>query len=273
MTDVPAPTVVARAGRLVVVGGAPGTGRTEVALQLAIACQARTSTALLDADDVAPAIAQRLGLAIEPNLMNAIDAVEHERGDLADVYQVERASSLSIVSGVAHPRAWSQLRPGEVVRVVDHLARAHDLVIADGAGSLEEIGVGPGRGRHATARALVAEADAVVAVCDAAPTGVSRLFSWIVDVRSLADDVPVVVVVNRAPKVRFRRGELYAEIMATVPARDVVFVAVDDRVGDAAWRGEPVAPGPFTRALESLAATMAELPRRSRPVAELEGAS
>jgi MinD-like ATPase involved in chromosome partitioning or flagellar assembly len=269
--EAPAPPVPERTGRLVVVGGAPGAGRTEVAIQLAIACRARA--ALLDADDVAPAVAQRLSLAIEPNLTTAIDAVEHGRGDVADACQAERSSGLTVLCGVAHSRAWLQVRPGEVVRVVEHLAAAHELVIADGVGSLEEVGAGPGRGRYATARALVAEADAIVAVCDAAPTGISRLLAWIVEARALAADVPAVVVVNRAPKVRFRRGELYDEIMASVPAVDVVFVAADRRVSDAAWRGEPVGVGPFTRALQSLAAIVAEVPRRPGPVVELDAAS
>ena len=66
--------------------------------------------------------------------------------------------------------------------------------------------------RYATARALVVEADVVVAVCDASPHGVARLLAWAVEVRALAGDAPVVVVVNRAPAARFRRGELYDEI-------------------------------------------------------------
>src|SRR5205823_8287125 len=66
-----------RAGSLVVVGGPPGAGRTEVAIGLGAACARRYSVALVDADDVAPSVAQRLHLPIESNLRTAIDAVEH----------------------------------------------------------------------------------------------------------------------------------------------------------------------------------------------------
>ena len=42
-----------RAGRLLTVGGPPGVGRTEIAIELALALGRRTSVVLLDADDVA----------------------------------------------------------------------------------------------------------------------------------------------------------------------------------------------------------------------------
>ena len=43
--------------------------------------------------------------------------------------------------------AWAQVRPGEVVRVVERLADDADVVVADGAGMLEEVGDRHVRGR------------------------------------------------------------------------------------------------------------------------------
>src|SRR3954451_18660951 len=57
----------ARTGRLVAVGGPPGVGRTEVAIELARSFARISPTVLLDADDVAPAVAQRLSVPLEPN--------------------------------------------------------------------------------------------------------------------------------------------------------------------------------------------------------------
>ena len=113
--SISAPT---RAGRLVTVGGPPGVGRTEIAIELALALGRQTSVVLVDADDVAPAVAPRLYLPIEPNLRTAIDAVEHGRGELDNCVVVEPASHLRIVSGLPNATAWEQVRPGEVVRVV-----------------------------------------------------------------------------------------------------------------------------------------------------------
>jgi hypothetical protein len=98
----------------------------------------------------------------------------------------------------------------------------------------------------------VTEADVLLAVCDASPHGVTRLLGWIVDARRLAAETPVLVAVNRAPSSRSRRAELYDEIRASLPLAGVTFVASDDRVGDAAWNGLPVARGAFTRGVDAL---------------------
>jgi MinD-like ATPase involved in chromosome partitioning or flagellar assembly len=269
----PAPLTDRRGGRLVVVGGPPGVGRTEVAIGLAVACTRSHSVALVDADDVAPAVAQRLHLPIEPNLRTAIDAVEHGRGELDECVISDPRWSLSIVAGVPSPGAWAQVRPGEVVRVVDRLADVAEVVVADGAGSLEEIGSATSRGRFATGRALVAEADVLVAVCDASPHGITRLLAWVVEARGLAVATPMVVVVNRAPGARFRRGELYEEITASLGAHEVVFAPYEGRVRDAAWKGAPVGSGAFSRSVARVADLIATVPRRAPGASILDVAS
>ena len=245
------PLIATRAGRLIVVGGAPGSGRTEVALQLAHELSMRNAVTLVDADDVAPALAQRLALPIEPNLHAAIDTVEHGLGDLDAC--VRPSHGLGVVPGLVNAGAWANVRPGEVIRVLERLADRAALVVVDGAGSIEDVAGPSGRARYGTARALVTEADVLVAVCDAAPHGVTRLLAWTVDARRLAPETPLLVVVNRAPAARSRRAELYAEIIGALPVVDVVFVGSDDRVTDAAWNGLPVARGAFTKAIDGLA--------------------
>ncbi|HEX2029217.1 MAG TPA: hypothetical protein VHF25_14580, partial [Nitriliruptorales bacterium] len=73
-------------GTLTSVGGpSGGVGVTEVALGLAVALAARGEpTVLLDGDELAPCLAQRLGLPLHPNIRTAIDAVEHRSGRLED---------------------------------------------------------------------------------------------------------------------------------------------------------------------------------------------
>jgi hypothetical protein len=261
-----------RSGRLVVVGGAPGTGRTEVAIQLAVALNERLPTVLLDGDDVAPAIAARLQLPIEPNLRTAIDAVEHGLGELGSSLTTEGRKGLRVLTGLPTAAAWSHVRPSEVIRVCDRLACDDNLVVADGAGSLEAI-IGVSRGRNGVARALVREADGLVAVCDASPNGVGRLLAWVVEARTLAPATPMIVVVNRAPNERFRRGELYDEINANLPVVDALFVAHDARVASSAWDGTVVPRGAFTRALDAVAAQATTFRRRTDREDALEVAS
>jgi MinD-like ATPase involved in chromosome partitioning or flagellar assembly len=252
----------ARLGRLVTVGGSPGSGRTEIAIELARALCRRTSIVLIDADDVAPAIAARLQLPIEPNVRTAIDAVEHGRGDLGRCVLLQPSSGLRIVSGLPNPSAWAQVRPSEILRVVERIGEGADLV-ADGAGMLDDLATSTGRGRFATARALVAQSDVLVAVCEPSPHGIGRLLGWAVEAVSLAPDAALFVAVNRAPDSRFRRGELYEEISKSLPLCDVRFVAADRRVTDAAWAGRAVGRGAFSRAVAELADQVLAQPRLS----------
>jgi len=269
----PARPAEGRAGSLVVVGGPPGAGRTEVAIGLAAACARRHSVVLVDADDVAPSVAQRLDLPIEPNLRTAIDAVEHGRGDLDACVIPDRHSGLSIIAGVPNPGAWAQVRPGEVIRVIDRLADAAELVVADGAGSLEEIGGSASRGRFATGRALVAAAEILVAVCDGSPHGITRLLAWVVDARGLAVETRMIVVVNRAPAARFRRGELYEEITGSLGALEVVFAPYDGRVSDASWNGQMLGSTAFMRSVARVADAVSAMPRRAPDTSTLDVAS
>jgi MinD-like ATPase involved in chromosome partitioning or flagellar assembly len=262
-----------RPGRVVAIGGPPGVGRTEIAIELSVAMGNSTRVVLVDADDVGPAVAPRLHLPIEPNLRTAIDAVEHGRGALADCVLVEPTSGLGVVGGLPNSSAWSQIRPGEVVRVVERLTDEHEVVVVDGAGTLEEVGTGTTRGRFATARAVVGEADVIVAVCDPSPHGIARLLTWSVEAITLAPNAALLVVVNRAPRERFRRGELYEEITSNLPLVDVVFAPADARVGDAAWNGSPVGRGPFTRAVAAIAKQVLSLRRHEAANDVMERAS
>jgi MinD-like ATPase involved in chromosome partitioning or flagellar assembly len=251
-----------RRGRLIAVGGPPGVGRTEVAIELALAAARESMVVLADCDDVAPAVAQRLGLALEPNLRTAIDAIEHGRGDFSACIQRERSTKLSVLGGIPNSTSWMQVRPSEVLRVVDHVGGVAEIVVVDGLGSLQDLGGSP-RGRFATARALAIEADVLVAVCDASPVGVARLLAWTVEARGLAPSTPIVVIVNRAPSASFRRGELYDEIRSSVDVVEVGFVGVDSRVVDAAWNGSPVRRGRFTRSVARISKVVVGLPRRA----------
>lgn len=251
--EAPATTSTRPAGRIVVVGGPPGSGRTEIAVHLASV----SAAVLVDADDVAPAVAQRLGLPVEPNLRTAIDAAEHGRGDVGACVTQQPRTGVRALTGLPNPGAWSQVRPGEVVRVVHTLAAAGTVVV-DVAGSLDGFdAAGTTRARNAVARALVGEAGVLVGVCAATPIGVTRFLSWAVEATSLAPDVPMIVAVNRAPGSRFRRGELFEEITRSLPPSEVVFVPDDGRVAGAVWDGAPVAKGPFARAVSGLASRVA----------------
>ena len=234
-------------GRLLVVGGPPGGGRTEVAIELTRAASGSGHrVALVDGDEVAPSVAQRLGLAIEPNLRSAVDAVEHGTGSLDACFQVHHVGTVLV--GLANVATWDQLRPGEMVRTLGALRRRFDLVLVDIAASVEDVGA-PGRGRHALTRAVLEQADVVLAVAGGTPVGVARLLTWLTDVGALAPEADACAVVNRAPSDGFRRREIAAEISRALPVVPTYFVPPDPRVERAVWDGDHVRRGAFTKAV------------------------
>lgn len=241
-------------GRRIVVSGPAGAGATEIAVAIAASCP---GAVLVDADDVAPAVAQRLGLSIEPNLRSAIDAVEFGLGALEPM--LLPVGEFRVLTGLPNAAAWDQVRPGEVARVVERIAAVAPEVIIDVAAPLETVGP-PNRPRYGTAHALLGTADLVVAVGAGGPVGVTRLLRWLAEVDLVVPDTPVVVVVNRAPAEAFRRAEIREEIIRTYPAAAFAFVPDDAKVTRAGWAGTPVERSAFTRAVANLPIAAAATP-------------
>jgi MinD-like ATPase involved in chromosome partitioning or flagellar assembly len=250
----PAPTDgdQARRRHLVAIGGTPGAGATELAIGLTVTLtRLGVRAVLVDTDDVVPSIAQRLGLTIEPNLRSAIESVEYGMGDV-DATIVRARRELDVLSGLPNVGAWSQVRPSEVLDVIEALAQSRGYVVANVASRLEDVGRG-GRGRYGISRAVVSEASALVGVAPAWPVGVTRLLGWVTDVRALNRNAPVHLVVNRAPRDAFRKAELDHEIRRTFEPESLSFLPHDPRVETAAWSGELVAYGPYVKAVAELA--------------------
>jgi MinD superfamily P-loop ATPase len=244
----------------VAVCGPAGTGRTEVAIELARALGA----VLLDADDVAPTVTARLGLALEPNVRSAIDAVEFGVGDVGESMQRVRGLDLGVVCGLPTAAAWSHVRASEVVRVLQALGDAAPIVI-DTAAPIDRADGAVARG--AIARAILAEADAVVAVGLATPIGVVRLLSWFVDAQGVRPGLPTHVVFNRSTTAPFRRAELATELLRSYAPLSLGHVPDDRRVRAAGWRGSLVARGPFTKAVAVVAARVVDVTPRAGAVA------
>lgn len=232
-------------GRVVSVGAPPGgCGATEISIGLA----REYGTAVIDADDLAPSVAQRLGAGLHPNLRTAIDVVHHRSGDLDDVTQT--ASDVTLVAGLARGDDWSHLVPGEVETVVDELAVAFDPLVVNVASGLER--PDRGEGRFALARSLISRSDVVVGTGSPTPVGVTRLIRWLAEARVLSPSATVVAVVNRIGRSAYRRSEIQREIGRVFDDVPVVFVPDDPRVEESAWAGGVVDRGPYRRAVRTL---------------------
>jgi MinD-like ATPase involved in chromosome partitioning or flagellar assembly len=246
------------AGRLVAVTGTRGSGVTEVALALAAAAaDRRSSVVLVDAHETAPALAGRLGLGLEPNLRSAVDARAHGLGDLDHSIVRSRAGAgtgFDVLGGFPSPAAARQVTTRDVLDVLAALQRSYRSVIVDVDGSL-----------HAPiGRAVLAESTTIVGVGVGAPVAVARLLEWMEAARDVAPAAALHVVVNRAPRDRFRQAEIASELRRAVPASSLVFAPTDRRVEDAGWDGGRVRRGPFVTALAPLAAEIVPRPSSRR---------
>jgi Mrp family chromosome partitioning ATPase len=232
-----------RLGPLVVVSGPRGSGVTEVAVTLAAALAARREpVVLVDAHEVAPSVAGRLGLDLEPNLRSAIDACAHGLGELPATitWPPGGAAALGVVAGFPSPVAATQVTPDDVLGVVDAVRERHACVVdADEASPVASV--------------LLGAATAIVGVAGASPVGVVRALEWAALVRRRVPATPIHLAVNRAPGARYRREEIRAEIVRTLRPESITWLPTDARVEAAAWDGALVGRGPFRAAVASLA--------------------
>lgn len=247
-------------GVVTAVGGpSGGPGMTELAIGIAAALHARDgSTVLVDADGNAPCIAQRLGLRLHPNVRTAIDAVEHRTGTLDGSLQLLPRGGPAVLAGLVDRRDVQQLRPADLLGVLEELAARRRHVVVDVGLRLDgHAGPGTPGGAEPLGASVLGSADRIVGVGAPTPVGIGRLLTWAAEVRVLASATPVSLVVNRAPRARFKRGELATEIRRTARVPVLAFVPDDRRVQQAAWDGTTVGPGPFTRAVTSLVGDLA----------------
>ena len=260
-------------GRLVAVWGPTGApGRTTIAVNLAAEAALLGRAAMLaDADTYGGAVAQALGLLDEaPGLAGATRAANNGQLDLPGLARHARQVTprFRVLTGISRTERWPEVRPASL-EVVWALARGlAEITVADCGFCLEqdeELSFDTAAPRRNGATLTTLEhADVVVAVGTADPLGLQRLVRALSDLRDVAPDTEVRVVVNRLrasvvgvdPGGQVRRAlERYAGVL------DPVLVPEDRAALDAAvLRGQTlseVAPKSAARqAISALAASL-----------------
>lgn len=248
--------------QIIAVGGPAGAGATEVSIAL---CQlwGGIRPLLIDVDETNPSIARRLGLAIHPHIITAVEALRGERLTFDDDRNtVESCLAQSVVgsdrlpfdviAGLAARDDWSLLRADDVSGLIEELAARWSLVVArlgPNLENLERFGH-----RYDVSRAVAGRATRLVGVCDGTSVGLLRFFDWLVDVAALVGDSPIDVVVNRCPASKVVEGQLLQQLREVAGPRigDVVLCRRDKRVERAAWDASLVPRGSFLKAIGSL---------------------
>jgi MinD-like ATPase involved in chromosome partitioning or flagellar assembly len=241
--------VAAKSTSVTAVGGPPGgVGATEVAIALAARLSRNGSTVLVEVDETAPSLAQRLGLPLFPNIRTAIDVLEHRSGPLERV--LHRQGSMAVLPGLANTRDWLEVRPRQALDLIRELALSHAHVVVNVGSRIEAEGFGDGQNRHGVSRAVVGSCDRLVAVGLGTPVGVARLLDWLSQADTLSGGGRADVLVNRAPSDQFRRAELLEEISRTYPPASFGYIPEDQRLAAATWDGSVPVRGRFRKAVD-----------------------
>lgn len=233
-----------------VVSGSNGV--TEVAIGLAAQLAKRgSSVVLVDLDTLEPAIAQRLGIELTPNVLSAIESLRFS-GEIKPAVQLHE-QGFGLLAGLPSPREWEACGLDDTEDLIGVLAETYDNVIVRTNRFLEDVSsFGFSPGRFELARRLVAGADQLVVVGDPSPLGVTAVLGWIGEARGLSGE-PVHVVMNHCGRSVYQRGEIKEEIGRTFRSASVTFVPEDLRIRKAAWQGELAPTGRFTKALDLVA--------------------
>lgn len=213
-------------GALVDVRGiSGGVGSSEVAMALGMAF----GDAVVVELGSTPSLAQRIGLRLHPNIVTAVEVVEHTDGDVRAVLQAMTARTRALV-GTSEPFSAGR---GSARRVIDAVRAVATWTVVDG-------------GSVSTAPAM---SDQTVFVTTANPVGLARC----VDALRREDLAAVHVVLNRAPRGGFERSELVGTLLSEIRPVSVTIIPEDPAVVAAAWNGSPVGGGPFRRAIDAVA--------------------
>jgi MinD-like ATPase involved in chromosome partitioning or flagellar assembly len=223
-------------------------GVTEVVVGLAgQMAQRGLSTVAVDLDTLEPALAQRLHAPLSPNVLSAIESLRFG-GDLGP--HVKRHEvGFHVLAGLPTPREWEACGVEDTADLIGMLADGYCNVVVRVNRHLEDLApFGVKEGRFGVSRRVVADADQLVVVGDPSPTGVTSVLAWIGEVRGLSG-APVHVVMNHCGRSMYQKGEIVEEIGRTFRSASVVFLPEDQKVRKAAWQGEMIPPGRFTKAL------------------------
>ncbi|MFT3852016.1 MAG: hypothetical protein QM733_04655 [Ilumatobacteraceae bacterium] len=248
-------------GSRIVVGGPPGAGAREIAIGLAAEVGRASSTILVDCSESSPGVARRLGLRLQPHVLDAAKlgpgvALADVLGRPADGLE-SRALPFDVICGLPSPSDWQRLSPAMADDVLAACTASWRYRVATTSPTIEDLGRWVNR--YAVSRYLLGSADVVVAVCEATPRGVVRFVDWLADAQTPS---PVRVVVNKTPKSRFVVGEVVEQLRSLCGDHiDVVTtVPFDRRVAIAEWDASLPTRGAFTRAMRSAAGALVASP-------------
>lgn len=187
----PKPQVLKRVGgKLLVVWGASGSGRSTIALNLAFELASLgQKTLLVDADGYHPSLAAMLGFTSNaPGITAVLRLARSGRLNLEELNRLsEEVSfqnhSLRLLTGINSPTRWRELDTAGLEQFLDFARGEFDYVVLDVAAELEEglYSESSDVSRNHASLELTRMADVALGTFCADPVGISRFLSNVRD--------------------------------------------------------------------------------------------
>jgi Mrp family chromosome partitioning ATPase len=267
--DVPSESSTTGVARVIAVWGPVGSpGITTTAISLATVCSlSGLSVVLCDLDTRGSSIAIALNLVDDtPGFAAACRLAG--RGELTSD-EVARLSAqvnqegvrFSVLTGLPRASRWAEVAPPKARAVIGLLSTLFDVVIVDaGFGVEDNEWIEDAPQRDGATRALLQQADAVVAVGTSDAVGVSRIIRGLDEIRGLCDSPTLVL--NRVA--RGNGGDATGVIHRFTEHRVSASITADSRRGvDEALGRARHNPAPW-REIARTVGLMVPAPRRSR---------
>lgn len=251
------PTTGAERGAVVAVGGPSGSGAREIAIAMAAAfASSGRATLLIDVNETTPGVARRLGLGVYPHLLTAIDRLR-----VADVGSLDSALAdgvgglpFDVIVGLPTPRDWDRVVANDIDALLELCRDRWDRVVLTTSPLIEDLQ--RWGDRFGVSRRALSIAEAVVGCVEPTPRGVLRYLDWLADVSSLG--AAPTTILSKAPKTRRVAAEAIRQLRDIGGALidDVIEVPFDRGVNVAEWDGVLAKRGPFTKAIDAIAADL-----------------
>ncbi len=252
-------------GRAIVIwGGSGAPGRTTVAIELALeTARLGARVLLVDADPWSPSIAQTLGLAETPSVMQATKLAADGWPKALSTCLQTRQEGLEVLTGLGHPDLWPEVRAHTWRAVLDAARDLADVVVIDVGASVEEdeelaFDRAPYRRNLMTLGALEIATD-VLLVSGSDPVALRRsiiAFQLLQQVRPRASE-HASFLLNRAPRSHRRLQECSHVVADWIGAPPIGFLPVEAAFERCVWEARSlraVAPrSPWLRELRRVA--------------------
>ena len=239
------------AGSVIAVWGPVGApGRTMLAANLAVeTAAAGVPTLLIDADVYGGVLASAFGLLDEsPGLAGACRQAANGRLELAELTRLAWAvqPNLRLLTGITRADRWPEVRPSAIPIVLQVCRSMAPVTIIDCGFCLEadeEITfdtVAPRR--NGATLAILAEADQVLAVGSADPSGMERLVRGLAELSEMVPEAKPRVVLNRSRRTSATPEESAAALARFTGFRVTATLPEDRSAMDKCWQlGVPLA--------------------------------